>query len=129
MPPGSKRPNPQLGSKKNKSLKARVNEHEKALAEKLGGIRQPNSGALHHRKGDIKLKDFLLDSKETEGGLLQVSAKDLTKITRESDGEGLAPGLILTFGKIPSTVSNEWALIPLSVFSDLLGINEDGIDG
>ena len=93
--------------KEEKSLKAKVNEHEQELADKLGGRRQPVSGATDAHKGDVKLEHFLLDSKETSTNSIIISGKDLTKITREADGERLVPGLILTIGGIPDTVSKE----------------------
>jgi len=110
-----------LGSpkKRRNSVKARANQHEKDLADKLGGLRQPMSGALAHRKGDIKLDDWLLDSKQTDANTILVTTKDLTKITEESTGEGLLPGLILTL-KTPIHVSSEWAVVPLDLFSTLI---------
>jgi len=89
---GHKFPKKGKMGKDEKSLKAKVNEHEKKLAEKLGGRAQPASGAMEAHKGDIKLENFLLDSKETSTNSLIISAKDLTKITIEADGEALIPG-------------------------------------
>lgn len=116
---GRKQPGaPKLGSKK--SGKAAVNEHEYELAEKLGGRRQPASGALAAHKGDIKTRDFLFDSKETEATAISVFGTDLTKITREARGEGKHPGLVLTIRGVPSTTDSEWACIPLDVFASIL---------
>jgi hypothetical protein len=107
-----------LGSQK--SMKARVNQHEKDLAVELGGFRQPASGAFEGMKGDIKLDTFLLDSKETETGTLILSVKELTKITREARECGREPGLIVTIHRLPVTVSKEWAVIPMELFAELL---------
>ena len=99
------------------------------MADKLGGRRQPASGATDAHKGDVKLKHFLLDSKETSTNSIIISGKDLTKITREADGERLVPGLILTIGGIPDTVSKEWALIPLNVFGQMVQSGQsEGLD-
>lgn len=112
---------PQLRSKKiRQAPKAKINQHEQDLADRLGGIRQPASGAMPAHKGDIKLDNFLLDSKETVGSTILVNGKDLTKITREAAGEGKDPGLILKVDRVPYTTEKEWALIPISVFSELL---------
>lgn len=109
-----------LGSKKRQSAKAQVNDHERELAEKLDGRRQPLSGALDGHKGDIKLEAFLFDSKETKSGSILLTGKDLTKITREADGERRLPGLVVTIEQVPDTVSKEWVLIPLNVFSEMV---------
>jgi len=113
-----------LGSDKKRrdSVKAKANKHEQVLADKLGGRRQPMSGALPAHKGDIKLDDWLLDSKQTDSNTILVTTKDLTKITEEATGEGKLPGLILTL-KTPIQVSSEWVLVPIDCFSNL--IDED----
>lgn len=105
---------------KQESMKARVNQHEKDLADRLGGFRQPASGALEGMKGDIKLDTFLLDSKETDTNSLILSTKELTKITREARECGREPALIVTIHRLPVTVSKEWAVIPMELFADLL---------
>lgn len=116
---GKKKPREQkLRSEKDR--KTKVNKHEQALADKLGGFRQPQSGAFEQAKGDIKVDKFLLDSKETETNSILVTVKDLTKISREADGEGKFPGLVLTLRSGPATVSKEWVLVPIDVFSELL---------
>ena len=112
-----------LGSSKEKKIK--VNKHEKSLAKKLKGQRQPNSGSLDHRKGDISLDKFLLDSKESTNNSLLISARDFVKITREADGERKKPGLVITVEGVPSTVEKEWVMVPLIVFAEMLGLNMD----
>jgi hypothetical protein len=107
------------------SLKSRVNDHEAEIAEALGGRRQPNSGATAAHKGDVKLRHFLLDSKETDAATMILQGKDLTKITREADGERLKPGLVITIRQVPDTVAKEWVLIPLEVFSAMLKAGQD----
>lgn len=108
------------------SLKARVNEHEHVLADKLGGVRQLNSGALDAHKGDIKTEHFLLDSKETGANAIIISGTSLTKITREATGEGKFPGIVITVGCVPPTVESEWVCVPISVFAKLLTQSQDG---
>jgi len=104
-----------LGSKKSK--KTQILEHEQSLAKKLDGVAQPNSGALAHRKGDVLLDTFLLDSKETEGVEIRISKKDLTKVSREAREVNRRPGLVITF---ENDHANEWVMIPLETFSELL---------
>lgn len=114
-------------TKSNLKGKKKYNQHEKDLAEKLGGVRQPASGALAHRKGDVVVDDgifsankYLFDSKQTEGASILVLGKDITKICREASDEQKMPGLLLTIENLPNTVPKEWAAIPLEVFSELL---------
>ncbi len=109
------------------SLKERVNAHEQDLADKLDGRRQPNSGSLPQHKGDIKLDNFLLDSKETESSAILVTKKDLLKINREAFQEGKEPGLVLTLYNMASVVPKEWVMVPLEVFYELLKQNEDDV--
>lgn len=111
---------PKMGGKKGSSRKRRVNEHEEELADKLGGYRQPQSGAFAAFKGDIKLEDFLLDSKETEHSSIIVSYKDIVKITREAHQAGKMPGLVLTIKKMPPTIPTEYVLTSIDDFAILL---------
>ena len=119
MVAGDKQPTKaQLGNKK-KSLKAATLASEQASAERLGGGAQPASGAQKAHKGDIKLDDFLIDKKETSAQSILIHGKDLTKITREADGEGRTPALLVQLEGIPSTVSGQWIMIPVEKFAEL----------
>jgi hypothetical protein len=102
------------GKRRHESQKARVNRHEKEIAEKLGGYAQPASGALDHRKGDVILEHFLLDSKETDGTTLRLDATDFTKITREANDINRIPGLVL------KVLSHEFVAIPIDTFSEMV---------
>lgn len=111
----------QLGSSKTMTGdKASYNRKEKYLADKLGGHRQPLSGALDHAKGDISLDKILLDSKQSNGTTITVAGRDLTKITREATQVGKEPGMVLTIEQIPDTTPKEWVMVPLDVFADLI---------
>jgi len=110
---------------KDPSLKERVNAHEVELADKLDGKRQPNSGAMEGHKGDIKLKNFLLDSKETSTSGLLITKKDLMKINKEAYQEGKEPGLILTIYDMAMSVPKEWVAVPLEVFFELVKQREE----
>jgi len=124
--PPSKRP--QLGSRKPKTGKTAILQHEAEIAEKVGGVPQPNSGALAHRKADVSVdgesvfssERFLLDSKETMGSTIILGMGDVTKVCREALEVRKEPGLILTFRQCPQIVPNEWAVVPLDVFADML---------
>lgn len=112
---------PTLGSKKRREHpKAKINRHEKEIAEMLGGFAQPASGALAHAKGDIKLDNFLLDSKETEAAQITIRGLDLTKICREAFEIHRHPGLFVTIKQIAGTTPNEWVMIPAELFAEML---------
>lgn len=119
MVAGDNTPKKSRLGKQEKSLKARTLDSEKKSAKLLKGKAQPASGASPAHKGDIKLSNFLIDKKETKGGSILVHGKDLTKITREADGEGLTPALLLQLEQVPTTVSNEWVLLPITEFAKL----------
>ena len=119
MPAGDKQPKKSAMGRPAKSLKAKTLESEKQSAEYLGGRPQPVSGALSAHKGDIKLDDFLIDKKETAGASILVAGKDLTKITREADGEGRCPALLIQIDQLPMTGSNEWVLLPIEKFAEV----------
>lgn len=107
-----------LGSHKDR--KAIENDRERYLADKLGGFRRPASGAFEGMKGDISLDSLLMDSKSTVGELLPIGRKDIMKITKEAEGDGKDPALVLTWVNMASTVEREWVAVPLTVFMRLL---------
>lgn len=90
------------------------------MADRLGGYRQPNSGATEQHKGDIKLDALVLDSKETETNSLILTVAEVVKICREAREQSREPGLILTFSKGPVTMAKEWVAVPIDVFQTLL---------
>lgn len=134
MAAGDKAPGEsRLGSRK-KDGKRLSNHHEAKLASTLSGVRQPNSGALDHRKGDILIEGdsvmssnrFLLESKQCMGSTLILNVKDMVKICREAMEVGKSPGMVLTFGSKAPIVPAEWVMIPLDVMARLLqGQKED----
>ena len=68
---------------------------EKKLAEKLGGKRQPASGATPWAKGDIKFKDVLAEVKQTGKSRYTLKLKELFKIEKEAISDGKIPIMIL----------------------------------
>lgn len=116
-----------LGSKKRtQSQKAAVNDHEREIAETLGGVRQPGSGAFGGKKNDVRLDRFLLDSKETIHGEIKVGGAELAKVCHHAAESQLYPGLVLTLkGKLAATTPSEWVAIPLSVFAEMVQLGQD----
>ena len=106
---------------KKKSKKRQCNEHEKKLAKKVGGLRQPNSGAVPGYPGDVRTKDFLLDLKETEFYSISLKMSDLLKLQKEADSQGKDPVLVLGFSKVKR--GGQFAVIPLDIFNEMKGEN------
>lgn len=119
MASGDKQPTKSKMGKDPESLKTKTLNSERRSADYLGGRAQPASGAGDCHKGDIKLENWLIDKKETTAQSIMVYGKDLTKITREADGEDKNPALLIQMEGVPSTVSNEWIVLPLDIFSEL----------
>jgi len=108
-----------LGSSKKLTKKQEAMEREKQFATMLGGRAQPSSGGGKFHKGDVKLPDFLLDSKQTEANSILVTGAMLAKIAAEARQVSKDPGLILTL-QTPGITAKDWAVIPLDVFRELL---------
>ncbi len=94
---------------------------ERNLAHALGGKTTPASGAMDGAKGDIRLGDFLLESKSTTRDSFSVEYGHLAKIRAEALASDKEAGLTVSFitGNGKSRASGEWVLLPLSVFREL----------
>jgi hypothetical protein len=119
-----------LGSakKRRNSVKHEANETEKELAKVLGGKRQPMSGALPGHKGDIMMEEFLLDSKQTRSNILNVTTRDLTKISDEAHQMSKFPGLVMTL-QTPIQTPSTWVAIPLEIFAEIIERLNDECQG
>lgn len=106
--------------KKIENVKTLANETEKDQAEKLGGRRTPNSGAMDGAKGDYVVGEFLFDSKETATATLKLSTKDFTKVSREAHQAGKTPAISIKLSVLPGTVPHEWVAIPLTKFAEII---------
>lgn len=89
---------------------------EQNIARKLRGQRQPFSGGLYWRKGDIKTEELLVDVKSTEGKSISVSIEMLEKISNESQLYGKEPALVLCFNNMKHLLDKEWIVLPLRLF-------------
>ena len=94
--------------------------HELQLAKRVGGRRQPGSGAFSGHKGDVKSKDFLFEHKETVAFQYILKARELAKIQKEADGEGKDPAFVFRFNN-PIETEQSWVAVPLSIFEELIG--------
>lgn len=91
---------------------------EKTLAKKLGGKLTIGSGALDFQKGDIKLGEFLIESKSTVKDSYKIDLNVLAKIKGEALCADKEPVLAISFtngnGKIKECGS--WAMIEYGEF-------------
>jgi hypothetical protein len=120
---GSKNPEPKFWGKQAKKSNRKVSqEQEKYLETKLRARTTPNSGAtpFASQKGDLQGAYFLWEAKRTEGGRLVLGRKILTKVCREASKVDKCPGLVVTIDDLPSHIDNEWVIVPLDMFQEML---------
>jgi hypothetical protein len=125
MPAGDKRIEglTKIG-KKNKTAKQKARQTEEEIASQLGGRVQSNSGAGMRNKGDVKTRDFLIESKETSFDSYRLDLLTLAKISREATEEGRTPALVIT---LPAGVGTpkRWAVIPFDTFTELVNVDSE----
>jgi hypothetical protein len=95
---------------------------EKSLAHRLGGTQTLASGAMYGDKGDIRLPDFLVESKSTQKDSLAIQLSWLVKISHEALNSHKHPALAINFTNDHgcSQVSGRWVAIPESLFTHLV---------
>jgi len=94
---------------------------EKKVAKRLGGREQPASGAMVGAKGDVVLRDYLVEAKSTVNDSMSVKLDWLRKISYEALAEHKTPALTITFVK-PTGVpvrDGSWVLIRESDYKEL----------
>lgn len=102
-------------------------KQEQYVANYLGGKVTPNSGAGKWKKGDVVVDNILIECKTKVQQSSQITIKEewLTKCLQECISTGLQDwALVFDFGKI----GNEYAVIPLPFFKQLLGYREEIIN-
>ena len=82
-------------------------------------MKTPASGATDSKKGDVILKDFLLDDKSTVKGQLTITKEMLIKVNREAREAGKSPALSISFLNM-GLASNTWVCIPIDDFERLI---------
>lgn len=102
------------------SVKAKANKTEKVLAKKLGGFRQPASGAIEGMKGDVVTKSYLYDSKETKHMSISLSYDMLQKLILEAYDADKDPVLVLTYNEVKRGCK-EFAVVPLNLWQEVSG--------
>lgn len=86
---------------------------EKKTAKRIAGRANPGSGSVEGLKGDITLRDFLVENKCTEHKSLSLKHEWLAKITREAREVGKSPALTIQFvDKLGNPIPcGRWTLI------------------
>ena len=109
--------------KKRREIGRSGRSSESRLAKVLGARLTPASGAMQGAKGDIMLKDFLIEAKSTLRDSFSVQLSQLAKIRAEALSAGKSPMLSVSFctGNGAPRESGEWAMIPLRVWRELTG--------
>jgi len=95
-------------------------DQEKRVAKRSGGSRVPASGALPGIKGDVEARIHLLECKTTGKKSLRIEQKWLAKIAREARMKGKDAGLVMSFPQMPSDVEQDWVMIPLVAFKQMV---------
>ena len=74
-------------------------------------------------KGDLQLKNFLIEAKSTTGLSIGVKFDWLVKIAKEARQTGKTPVLAISFvkGSGDPEPNGEWAMIPMSLFKEIVG--------
>jgi len=105
-------------------------KHEKDIAKRLGGKRQPLSGALPEAKSDVITDKLRIDCKYVHVKSYRLTLDVLKKITMESAGQDIIPAIQIRFEKCGKdiqydVVSRDWIVVPLSAFEELLSLAGD----
>jgi hypothetical protein len=69
----------------------RADRQEKGIAKRLGGRKQPRSGAGPWRKHDVDQGDFLIEAKYTDAGSFRLTSKEWEVLRRRARTEGKLP--------------------------------------
>lgn len=96
---------------------------EESLAKRVGGTLQPGSGALDGAKGDVKVGDFLMENKSTQGASLSLKQDWALKIYQEALEQNKNPALSIQFvrGNGQSEKRDRWVMITEAMFLELIG--------
>lgn len=73
-------------------------DYEKKISKLLDAKLVPNSGAGQHHKGDMRTKNFHIDTKYTDADQYIMKLKDLNKLEKQADQIKKFPALVVGFG-------------------------------
>lgn len=110
-------------TKRKKTVK-NPKDHEKFVAESLGGRRTPASGAIEVFKGDVSDVragefDFLVECKCTSASSMSIKKAWLEKIRREAEfNMGREP--MLAFRYYDGSRATDWVAVPMETMVRML---------
>lgn len=97
--------------------------YEHRVAPKLSARLRPASGVMVSAKGDMVMREYLIESKTTTAKTLSVELGWLVKITNEALATGKVPALLFSFvlpsGRPAPNCESEWVAVPLHTFKSL----------
>lgn len=103
-----------------KAVKRKSQRRERALAEALGGRRQPASGALPHAKGDVRKRgEWRIDDKMTKQKSFPLSKELFAKVRSECTYPE-KPAMVIAFlDPISGEVVEEVAVVDINTFKEM----------
>ena len=78
-----------------KNVKRKSQKKENQVAKEIGGNVTKGSGNTFTDKGDIKLDDYLIEHKYTEGKSYSLTKQTFDKIEREAQAVAKLPAMII----------------------------------
>lgn len=94
---------------------------EKKVTKRLGGKQTRASGADPGDKGDVVLRDYLVEVKSTTKGTMKLDLGWLRKITMEAIAKGKTPALNVQFITSDGRPwrDGSWVMVPEDVFKEI----------
>lgn len=116
--------NPFLNRIESRGKSSHGKASEKKLAKSIGARLTPASGAIDSAKGDMKVGEFLIESKSTIHESIKLDRDFFLKIAHEARFSGKVPALSVSFvnGDGSPRKEGEWVCLPLSVFKTIADI-------
>jgi len=115
---------PKMWDKEEDSVSMKSRKNEKRLSKEVGFQLTKGSGNQPwvSDKGDGKSDDFVFELKETKHKKISVNSRVIEKICKEAAAVGKSPVLILSAYGLPEYLPNEWAVMPVEVFTELFEV-------
>lgn len=94
---------------------------EKKFATRVRGDQQPGSGAMDGAKGDVRVGEFLVESKATISDSMSLKYPWLKKIAKEALDVTKEPALVIQFVLPDGSIKEDgaWVMVPERVFKEL----------
>lgn len=100
------------------SNRVRGDRDEKRFAQNVGGKRIAGSGSSKEKKGDVKVRDFLVQNKSSVNKSIAVKRHDLENIQDQALNTGRYPAYVMSFYDGPYLVT-QWVAIPIWLADDI----------